>query len=548
MSNAPPPLPGAPFSALPPGAPSVPDAEPEAVPDAVGPSPSETAPAPRRKHKRISLRTRLVALVLLLLLIGSAIIGTATHATMSARLNAQLSDDLNLAAARAGTQLSDSHSENRGPSGVPPGTITGLVSGGSYNIPPFYLDPKSPDIARVALSEADARLLLHTARGLDDGQSVELDLDIGTYRVTVRDVTAKNNVTNARFAATAVVGIPTSSATRTLATLDLSMVLIGLGGTLMVGSVASLLISRTLRPLARVSAVASTVAEQPLERGDVDFSSVRVSPRDSEPGTEVGNVGQALNNLLDNVDGALEVRAASEERMRRFAADASHELRTPLAAVQGYSELLEATESLSEDGERSLERVREQTKRMATLVENLLLLSRLDENRAVTEQTPVDLTRMACDLCLDFEVAAPDHRWEFVSESDDPVRVLGDENQVTRVVQNLMSNARKHTSDGTRVTVTVGTTDAGQAKVTVHDTGEGISEDFIGKVFDRFARADAARSGSAPTTGLGLSIVKAIVEAHGGSISVTSRPGDTTFTVLLPLLVDEAQAAYSARP
>jgi two-component system OmpR family sensor kinase len=313
------------------------------------------------------------------------------------------------------------------------------------------------------------------------------------------------------------------------------MVLICLGGTVVVGAVGSILIARSLRPLARVSAVASTVAAQPLERLDVELPSVRVAPQDSRPGTEVGNVGQALNSLLDNVDGALEVRAAAEERMRRFAADASHELRTPLAAVQGYSELLSATEVLSDDGERSLERVREQTKRMAGLVESLLLLSRLDNNQPTAAPVDVDLTRIACDLCLDFEVAAPDHSWEFVSTTDTPIVVRGDENQINRVVQNLMSNARKHTSEGTEVTVTVGLSPDGRARLSVRDTGEGIAEDFKDKVFDRFARADTARSGAAPTTGLGLSIVKAIVESHGGTISLESEPGNTVFTVLLPL-------------
>jgi two-component system OmpR family sensor kinase len=483
------------------------------------------------------LRTRLVGLVLVLLLLGSLIISLATHATMSARLNAQLHDDLRTASDRALGQINSVNGDNQGggPSGMPPGTITALAVSGAYAQAPIYQDPKSHQASLSYLSKADAATLLKAVNKLDDGATTKVELDQGTYLVTVREQNLKYNNTGEQFQGTTVVAVPTDGTTRTLATLDLSMVLICLGGTVVVGAVGSILIARSLRPLARVSAVASTVAAQPLERLDVELPSVRVAPQDSRPGTEVGNVGQALNSLLDNVDGALEVRAAAEERMRRFAADASHELRTPLAAVQGYSELLSATEVLSDDGERSLERVREQTKRMAGLVESLLLLSRLDNNQPTAAPVDVDLTRIACDLCLDFEVAAPDHSWEFVSTTDTPIVVRGDENQINRVVQNLMSNARKHTSEGTEVTVTVGHSPAGRARLSVRDTGEGIAEDFKDKVFDRFARADTARSGAAPTTGLGLSIVKAIVESHGGTISLESEPGNTVFTVLLPL-------------
>ncbi|WP_291278013.1 cell wall metabolism sensor histidine kinase WalK [Galactobacter sp.] len=499
----------------------------------------EHASSPRKRQGKrgpITLKTRLVGLVLSLLLLGSFVISASTHATMSARLNGQLQDDLRTASDRAGAQINNFITSDRpAPSGVPAGTITGAIThDGSYAFLPLYQDPGSADVSIVTLSDADARKLLAATSGLDRGQPRKVELGIGNYLIMTGDIKLKDQTNGSVSQGRTVVAVPTATMTRTLATLDLSMALICLGGTIVVGAVGSLLITRALRPLARVSAVASTVAAQPLERLDVELSSVRVTPHDSEPGTEVGNVGQALNNLLDNVDGALEVRAAAEERMRRFAADASHELRTPLAAVQGYSELLSATESLSDDGERSLGRVREQTKRMAELVESLLLLSRLDNKQPTSNPEDVDLTRLACDLCLDFEVAATDHTWEFVSTSDEPVVVRGDENQIHRVVQNLMSNARKHTSEGTRVTVTVGHTPSGGAQLKVHDTGEGIAEDFKDKVFDRFARADAARSGATPTTGLGLAIVKAIVESHGGTIRVDSQPGDTTFTVELP--------------
>lgn len=511
-----------------------------------------------RRHWPLSLRTRLVGVLLILLALGSLAIGGVTHASLSARLNAQLDDDLRNASEQLQLQLrsqlnAENSDERDAPSGMPRGSLTGLIVNDEYLLRPAFQDPKTKSVKSVELKSSDATKIMDLAKTAPPSQypgdkgPVEVDLSIGRYRVAYKSGTV-TSAANGEVPATAVVGIPTTEATRTLATLDLSMVLVSLGGVLLIGTLGSVLISRSLRPLARVSAVASAVAEQPLERGEVDVD-LRVAPEDSVPGTEVGNVGLALNNLLDNVDAALDVRAHSEARMRRFAADASHELRTPLAAIQGYSELLGATEALSDDGERSLDRVREQTRRMTELVENLLLLARLDESKPAASTT-VDLSRLAADLTRDFSVAAPDHRWRFEPVGKQPVTVVGDEAQLNRVVQNLMSNARKHTSVGTHVTVQVGTTpDGARALLIVKDTGEGISPEFQDKVFDRFARADAARSGSAPTTGLGLSIVKAIVEAHGGTISVSSSPGDTQFAVRIPAVpaAPAAEAVQAAR-
>lgn len=505
----------------------------EGLPPAdAGRSPGGSRRLTARLRRPLSLRTRLVGVLLLLLILGTVIIGGATHATMSARLNAQLNDDLRSASDRAGAQIQNKLSQQSQPTptGLPVGTVTGLSSEGNYLVRPFYLDPQSTSSSTVTVSDADAATLLALANSsAPDASPQDVELSIGSYRVQTVALTSRQS----GVSATMLVAIPTAQATRTLTALDVSMVLIGVGGLVLIGTLGSVLISRSLRPLARVSSVASTVAQQPLERGNVDVA-LRVAPQDSQPGTEVGNVGHALNNLLDNVDAALDVRAASEKQMRSFAADASHELRTPLAAIQGYSELLDATEALSEDGERSLDRVREQTRRMTALVEDLLLLARLDERRGRASE-PVDLARLARDLTSDFAVAAPDHVWSFAPGAAGPVVVEGDEGQLHRVLQNLMSNARKHTSEGTRVTVSLGVERGTTAVLTVRDDGEGIDEQFLGRIFDRFTRADTARSGSAPTTGLGLSIVKAIVESHHGEISVRSVPGDTAFEVRLPL-------------
>ncbi|WP_233548740.1 sensor histidine kinase [Galactobacter valiniphilus] len=488
-----------------------------------------------RRQRPLSLRSRLVGMLLILLIAGFAVIGGVTHASMAARLNAQLTEDLSNAAQRVIGQIKRQFSPNApsDPTGQQQlGTLSALYLQGNTSFAPSYTDPKNPGRDSIALGASDTEQIERLASGATSSLTVDRRLEIGDYRVLVQPVTLTFG-NGSVVQGVLVVGLPLDEVRRTLGTLDLSMMLVSLGGIVLIGTLGTVLISRALRPLARVSAVASAVAEQPLEKGEVDVA-VRVAPEDAIPGTEVGNVGAALNSLLDNVDGALEVRARSEARMRRFAADASHELRTPLAAIQGYSELIGATEALSDDGDRSLGRVREQTRRMTELVENLLLLARLDEGRTPASE-PVDLTRLAVDLSRDFTVAAKDHRWKLEFDAEHPVLVTGDEPQLNRVLQNLMSNARKHTSDGTTVTVGVGTTADGQALLTVTDNGEGIDPEFLDKVFDRFARADAARSGSLPTTGLGLSIVKAIVDSHGGRISVESEPGRTRFSVRLPL-------------
>ena len=220
--------------------------------------------------------------------------------------------------------------------------------------------------------------------------------------------------------------------------------------------------------------------------------------------------------------------------LERVSADASHELRTPLAAIKGYSDMLHWTEPLSESGKSSLARIDSQTERMSRLVEDLLTLARLDEGREPKFEL-VDLTELVLECTSDMQAAARTHEWH-LNLSDEPVEVVADRSQIQRVILNLLSNARKHTDEGTRVTAGLAVDTARrEAVVTVSDNGPGIAPDFLPKIFDRFTRADKARSGSVGTTGLGLAIVQAIVQAHGGSIQVQSQPGHTVFTVRLPL-------------
>jgi two-component system OmpR family sensor kinase len=234
--------------------------------------------------------------------------------------------------------------------------------------------------------------------------------------------------------------------------------------------------------------------------------------------------------MLDNVGGALEARQDSEMRLRQFIADASHELRTPLAAIRGYAELTRRA-PLAPETEYSIARISSQTERMTALVEDLLLLARLDAGRPL-ERGAVDLTRLVLDGVNDAYAAGMDHRWQ-LDLPDEPVVVTGDTSRLTQVLTNLLANARTHTPAGTTVTVGLDRGDGG-ARLTVVDDGPGIAPDLLPHVFERFARGSASRSRHDGSTGLGLAIVDAVVAAHGGTVAVHSRPGSTEFAVWLP--------------
>jgi two-component system OmpR family sensor kinase len=243
-------------------------------------------------------------------------------------------------------------------------------------------------------------------------------------------------------------------------------------------------------------------------------------------------VGAALNRMLDHVGNALEARHSSEMRVRQFVADASHELRTPLAAIRGYAELSRRTgQQVPPEVAHMLGRVESEAARMTTLVDDLLLLARIDSGRPLA-RVRVDLTRLVVDAVSDAHAAGLHHRWR-LDLPEDPVLVTGDPVRLTQVVANLLANARTHTPEGTRVTVSV-VRQADGALLTVADNGPGIPKELMPHIFERFARGDGPRSRKAGSTGLGLAIVQAIVTAHHGTIEVGSSTSGTTFTIHLP--------------
>ncbi|MGZ4613044.1 MAG: sensor histidine kinase [Kineosporiaceae bacterium] len=336
-----------------------------------------------------------------------------------------------------------------------------------------------------------------------------------------------------------IAGLPISGVQDTIYRLVVVEVIVAGSGLVIAAVVGSVIVRRNLAPLRRVAATARRVSSLPLDRGDVPLAE-RVPHVDADPHTEVGQVALAFNRMLGHVGAALAARHASETRVRQFVADASHELRTPLASIRGYAEYaqLSGGRELPDDVAHALSRVRSQTERMSELVDDLLLLARLDAGRPL-DAAPLDLTRLVVDAVGDAHAAGPDHVWR-LEVPDEVVEVVGDESRLHHVVGNLLANARSHTPPGTVVTVSLtaaGGAFASEAVLTVVDNGPGIPPPLLPDVFERFARGEGSRTRGAGSTGLGLAIVAAVVEAHGGSVTVESRPGRTAFTVRLPARV-----------
>jgi two-component system OmpR family sensor kinase len=331
-----------------------------------------------------------------------------------------------------------------------------------------------------------------------------------------------------------VIGLPLAAVDATMVRVLLIFGLVTLVAVAAAATAGSVVTRRALAPLRRVAQTAGEVADLPLDRGDATLP-VRVAESDTSSPTEVGQLGAAVNRMLDHIATALSTRQASETRVRQFVADASHELRTPLTAIRGYTELAQRipvsdgvdSESLA----HALSRVQSETERMTRLVEDLLLLARLDSGRSL-EHEPVDLSRLAVDAVSDAHVGGPDHQW-CLELPEEPVMVPGDAARLHQVLTNLLANARVHTGAGTVVTVRLGV-DGAAAVLTVTDDGPGIPDEFQPEIFERFARGDTSRSRKGGSTGLGLALASAVVRAHRGTLAVTSKPGHTEFTVRLP--------------
>ena len=252
---------------------------------------------------------------------------------------------------------------------------------------------------------------------------------------------------------------------------------------------------------------------------------------DAKPTTEVGRLVTTLNRMLGRIEDAFAARTASEEKLRRFVADASHELRTPLTAIRGFAELhRQGAVSGEEKTKELIGRIENESVRMGSLVEDLLLLARLDQAREM-DKVPVDLVALVRESVASAQAAGPEHPIT-TDIAVDELFVLGDKVRIYQVISNLLANARTHTPAGTSITVRAWSDDQG-VYVSVGDSGPGLSEDDQRRIFERFYRADASRVRNAGEgTGLGLSIVDAVMRGHGGSVTVHSELGKgSTFTL-----------------
>ena len=508
--------------------------------------PAEAASRARWRSPRTwTLRTRLLVSQILLLALVCAGIGVGTIVALQHFLTTQLDERLAETGRRSAGLFEFPPPPPPPGFPMPPGFPHRMIIRGDEGPGPAFLNAPgqaartlgavisrgtpvnagviTADGTRSEISSAAAQQLAHIE---PRAAPTTVDLDgLGRYRVIALRSHAPGE--------TIVTGLPTSDVDDTLITVAIIFSVVGamalIGGT----TAGILIIRRQLAPLSTVSAAARQVADLELDRGEVRLPTPIVDVDPVAAHTEIGQLGSALNRMLDRIAGALSARHASETRVRQFVADASHELRTPLAAIRGYTELAQRKRSdVPDDVAHAMSRVESETERMTQLVEDMLLLARLDTGRPL-EQEPVDLSRLVVDTVSDAHIAGPDHQWS-LDLPDEPVVVTGDEARMHQVLANLLANARTHTPPGTSVTTSLARSNGGGAVLTVADDGPGIPEWLQPEIFERFARGDTSRSRRGGSTGLGLAIVAAVVKAHRGAIDVRSERGSTVFTVTLP--------------
>ncbi|MEU6495263.1 HAMP domain-containing sensor histidine kinase [Streptomyces sp. NPDC049097] len=514
----------------------------------------------KRGRQPRTLRTRLVVSAVALIAVVCSVISTVTTIALSRHLDQQKDAQVTEAGRRAAGlprgALGDGEPPAPGGSAVPSGapavadsTGTGestddkldfiVTRGGAQPGSVAAVVDSRGGIVKAAVAESrndsSGGFKGMVARALNSSQAAALSsvpkrgihsVDIpglGEYRVTYVEGTHGNFY----------IALSTADVTSTVNTLVVVEASVTAAGLVAAGIAGHVLVGIATRPLRKVAATATRVSELPLHTGEVTLDE-RVPESETDPHTEVGRVGAALNRMLDHVHGALHARQQSEMRVRQFVADASHELRTPLASIRGYAELTRrGREQPGPDTRHALARIESEADRMTLLVEDLLLLARLDAGRPLRfEQT--DLVPLVVDTVSDARAAGRDHNWR-LELPDEPAPVSADAARLQQVLVNLLANARTHTPPGTTVTARVQRRGPWLC-VDVQDDGPGIPPELLPRVFERFARGDSARSRSTGSTGLGLAIVQAVVTAHGGAVTVDSAPGRTVFTVHVPAL------------
>jgi two-component system OmpR family sensor kinase len=485
------------------------------------------------------LRTRLIAGVIVLLTLSCVGIGFATSITLQGFLVSRLDQQLVDAGSRL--DVSREHLETPGdpeePSdaardpgvrGQAVGTMAAQVEHESITQAVVVQDNAGQvSLSNVPLTPADRSQLLSLQP--DSPPTTAHLSSLGDYRL---------RATSGPDGGVRVTGLPLQDIESTVHRLQATELVVFAAALLLTGLAGAGWVTLSLRPLHRVTMTAKQVSSLSLGSGTVDLPNRVPEP---DPRTEVGQLGEAFNQMLGHVETSLAERETSEARLRRFVADASHELRTPLAGIRSYAELARrSTDEVPEEVSHALGRVESEAARMGLLVDDLLLLARLDTGRPL-EQEDVDLSRLVIEVSSDARVAGPDHRWS-LDLPDEPLVVRGDEHRLHQVVANLLSNARVHTPAGTSVVVRLRADESGQegepggrrVLLSVRDDGPGIPAELQSHVFERFVRADDSRSRARGSTGLGLAIAHAVVRAHGGSLTLVSDESGTEFLISLP--------------
>lgn len=468
----------------------------------------------------MSLRRRLLLTLAPLFIAGLIAVDVATYLSLQSYLVSKVDEQVFAIHPSVEGYLTQSADGNGGFGGGPPGG-----GGGTNQFPPGTFG--------AILSSSGAVLTYHDFPGLDTEDSttaLELPAPLapqtyltahGTGTSTAFRVYVDTAAVPNRTGDLLVVALPLDDVASTLSQLLILELIAGAGITVIILVATWILVRRGLRPLERMGTMARAAAED---------LSLRVEPADGV--TEVGQLGVSINTMLSQLETAFAQRAASEQRLRHFVSDASHELRTPLTSMRGYAELLRRNPDMTEaDVTLATRRIEDEAARMGVLVDDLLLLARLDQGRPL-ERAPVDLGALVTDACAD--ARATDPARSITAQIDAPVQVVGDEMRLRQVLGNVVRNALVHTPPGTPVEVSL-RVDGTNAVIEVADHGPGIPAANVQRIFERFQRVDPGRSRDQGGSGLGLSIVAAVVAAHGGSISVASTPGGgATFRIELP--------------
>ncbi len=499
----------------------------------------------------MSLRTRLIAGLLAIATVGLLVLGGVTYAEQRSflleRIDRQSEAALNAVDRRVGHRGAIGFGElDPNPYAPPDGGRPGPPDGGGrpdlLNVPSGTYGQQRSATGTVLgstvlfLNGQDAPSAPRLPADLRDGQVTTVDAKEGGLRYRVYARTDRRP--DQAEPVLTIAAIPLSEVDSTLDRLLLVMGLVIAGVLLALAVTCSLLVRLGLRPLDRIGETAGAIAA-----GDMSHRVETTNPR-----TEVGRLGLSLNAMLARLEQAFTRQQASEDRLRRFLADASHELRTPLSSIRGYAELFRIGAARDEaDVRKAMTRIEQESARMGVLVEDLLTLARLDELPEVHAE-PVDLAALARDAVDDARVTAPDRAISITADED--ATVAGDPHQLRQVFGNLMRNALVHTPPDAAIDVEVARS-ADEVLLTVRDHGQGLPPGEADALFERFWRADPGRGRGRAGAGLGLAIVAGIVEAHGGRVSAADAPGGgACFTVVLPRGargVDDDRAPDAAR-